>query len=545
MTNHKTIHQLSKRDYCGRILHGPYSENLKKRVAECISSFRAFDNMGSLAIPYIAAWHEEEKVIWYEFVSRRLVRMLGCEYSQAAETFRSSILERRIYKSLATDRSVEEEVLSHRELSGSRSHLRKEVEERGIVEAVYKTSLQNGEIVWFKDQASIETFKQDRINISYGDLTIVSKEMEADDARKRVEEALRKSEEKFRNLSIHDDLTGLYNTRYLYKSLTEMIEFSAANNQTFSLVFMDLDDFKHVVDTYGHLNASKAIQEVGATIKSVLPEHAYGVAYAGDEFIVVLPGFSKTQASQMVANIQSQMRQTIYLSSHGHQVSLQLSYGVATFPDDATDQTDLLALADRAMFNMKEKKSDVQSNANEVVCRGVCSTRIFEEDQELINAPISQQFQDRSFLRRTDLSGRMRKESRILQGSNRSVVLNVEADSYPKIRLNIREKHGDKHDELETEVPFPREFWVNLSDACRQMTDNRDDYSSGALKAALNLMSQKITAEIEAEDKRLRNKEAYEVFADSVAQIANRADLDKARKGQMLHDIACRLKLKL
>ena len=54
--------------------------------------------------------------------------------------------------------------------------------------------------------------------------------MEADDARKRVEEALRKSEEKFRNLAIHDDLTGLYNTRYLYKALTELIEFSAGQH---------------------------------------------------------------------------------------------------------------------------------------------------------------------------------------------------------------------------------------------------------------------------------------------------------------------------
>ena len=361
MTDNKTLSSLSEAGYYGRILHGSYSEELKKRVAECIATYRAFDDIGSLAIPYIAAWHKEEKVIWYEFVSRRLVRMLGCEYSQVAETFRSSILERRIYKSPVTGRSLEEEVLSHRELSGSRSHLRKEVEERGIVEAVYKTSFQNGEIVWFKDQATIETFRQDRINISYGDLTIVSKEMEADDARKRVEEVLRKSEEKFRNLSIQDDLTGLYNTRYLYKALGELIEFSQKNNQIFSLIFMDLDNFKHVVDTYGHLNASQAIQEVGATIRSVLSEPAYGVAYAGDEFIVVLPGFSKTQALKMAETIRSQMRQTIYLANQEYKVSLRASFGIATFPDDATDKTALLALADRAMFKMKKKSKE--SNA--------------------------------------------------------------------------------------------------------------------------------------------------------------------------------------
>jgi len=543
-TDNNTLISLCERDYYGQILHGPYSETLKRRVAECILIFRAFDNIGTLAIPYIAAWHEEDKVIWYEFVSRRFIQILGSEYSRSAETFRNSILERRIYKSLETDWSVKEEVLSHRELKGSRSKLRKEVKDKGIVEAVYKSSTRSGEVFWFKDQATVESFEEDRISLSLGCLTIVSKEMEADDARKRVEEALRKSEEKFRNLAIHDDLTGLYNTRYLYKALDELIEDSVAHNRAFSIIFMDLNNFKHVVDTYGHLNASQAIQEVGATIRSVLSEPAYGVAYAGDEFIVVLPGFSKTQALQVVETIRSQMRQTVYLANQGYRVSIGASFGVATFPYDATDQTELLAIADQEMFDMKEKKSDVQCNDSEVVYNDARFTKISGEAQELVNPPISKQIQDSNILRRTDLSGRNRKESSIEQGSNQSVVLHVEAASYPKIRLHITEKRGDKHDELKTEVSFPRKFWGNLSDVCRQMSDNMDSYSSGTLRAALNLMSQRIMAEIEAEDKRLRNKTEYEIFADSVAQIVNRADLDKARKGQMVHDIACRLQLK-
>ena len=71
-----------------------------------------------------------------------------------------------------------------------------------------------------------------------------------------------------------------------------------------------------------------------------------------------------------------------------------------------------------------------------------------------------------------------------------------------------------------------------------------DAFSSKTLRAGLNLMSRRITVEIEAEDKLLRNKEAYETFADAVTQIANRADVDKARKGQMIHVAACRLQLK-
>ena len=239
------------------------------------------------------------------------------------------------------------------------------------------------------------------------------------------------------------------------------------------------------------------------------------------------------------------MRQTVYLAEQGYQVSIRASFGVATFPDDGTNQTELLAFADQEMFNMKERKSDVQCDDNEVVYKGSRFMRISRGDQELINPPVSKQIRDSSIFRRTDLFGENGKEGRIEQVSNQSVVLHVEADSYPEIRLHIIEKRFDKHDELKTDVSFPRKFWVSLSDVCRQMTDNMDSYSLGTLKTAMNLMSQRIMAEIEAEDKRLRNKEEYEILADTAAQIFNRADLDKARKGQMIHDIACRLKLKL
>jgi hypothetical protein len=196
------------------------------------------------------------------------------------------------------------------------------------------------------------------------------------------------------------------------------------------------------------------------------------------------------------------------------------------------------------MFNTKEKKPGVQPNDSEVVYNGSRFARISEGHQELINPPVSKQIQESSIFRRTDLFGGNRKETRIEQGNNQSVVLHVEADSYPKIRLHVIEKRGDKHDELKTDVSFPRNFWVNFSDVCRQMTDNMDSSSSGTLRAALNLMSQRIMAAIEAEDKRLRNKEEYETLADTVAQITIRGDLDKARKGQMIHDIACQLELK-
>jgi diguanylate cyclase (GGDEF)-like protein/PAS domain S-box-containing protein len=171
--------------------------------------------------------------------------------------------------------------------------------------------------------------------------------------RKRAEEALRASEQKYREQALRDNLTGLYNRRYLYKSLSELIEACKANRSPLSLIFMDLDNFKLVVDAHGHLNGSRAIQEVAATIRDSISNPAYAVAYAGDEFVVVLPGSNQSQAKETAGSIQSQMNNTVYLREQGLDVKLYASFGIGTFPDDATDVTGLLAAADRILFDIK------------------------------------------------------------------------------------------------------------------------------------------------------------------------------------------------
>lgn len=171
--------------------------------------------------------------------------------------------------------------------------------------------------------------------------------------RKRAEEALRISEQKFREQALRDNLTGLYNRRYLYKSLSELLEACKTNRLPLSLIFMDLDNFKEVVDAHGHLNGSRAIQEVAATIRNAISEPAYAVAYAGDEFVVVLPGSNQSQAMETAGSIRSQMTNTLYLREQGLDVKLYASFGIGTFPDHAADVTGLLAAADRILFTIK------------------------------------------------------------------------------------------------------------------------------------------------------------------------------------------------
>jgi diguanylate cyclase (GGDEF)-like protein/PAS domain S-box-containing protein len=172
--------------------------------------------------------------------------------------------------------------------------------------------------------------------------------------RKQAEEALRASEQRFREQAMRDNLTGLYNRRYLYQSLTNLIERAKTNGSVVSVIFMDLDRFKDVVDTYGHLNGSRAIKEVAIIIQETLEKPAYAVAYAGDEFVVVLPGLDSVQAIEQAKELQTRIKNHLFLLDQGFEVRIRSSFGIATFPYHADDMTNLLAAADHALFDVKD-----------------------------------------------------------------------------------------------------------------------------------------------------------------------------------------------
>ncbi len=169
--------------------------------------------------------------------------------------------------------------------------------------------------------------------------------------KKNIE--LRQNKEQLYHLAVHDGLTDLYNVRYLYSDLGQRI---GLGKKPLSIIFMDMDNFKQVVDTHGHLNGSQALKEVANTIKQVLAEPCYGVAYGGDEFVVALPGFDKALAIKKAEELQKKMDRTLYLIDKGLDLHLRASYGVATFPDDAKNLTKLLRRADSALFESKKNK---------------------------------------------------------------------------------------------------------------------------------------------------------------------------------------------
>src|SRR5450432_4256325 len=164
--------------------------------------------------------------------------------------------------------------------------------------------------------------------------------------------------EKIQELTITDDCTGLYNARHLYKTLEAEVYRSARFSYEFSVIFLDLDHFKHVNDTYGHLVGSKLLQEIGFKIKSQLRLIDYAFRYGGDEFVILLPQTDKQSALIVARRIQEMMRKTVFLSEDGLNLNVRCSMGLATYPEDAKSSHEIIRQADEMMYMVKNSSRD-------------------------------------------------------------------------------------------------------------------------------------------------------------------------------------------
>jgi len=155
-----------------------------------------------------------------------------------------------------------------------------------------------------------------------------------------------------------DDVTGYFNTRYLTWHLDKLVCQVLSDNSELSVVFLDIDDFKKVVDRYGHLQGSKVLKEIARVIGSLLSPSDSLIRYGGDEFIILLPGQSKERAYDFVCQLRETLNQSRFLPEEGLNLALTASYGIATLPYDATDKQTLLLLADQAMYSSKDRGKD-------------------------------------------------------------------------------------------------------------------------------------------------------------------------------------------
>jgi diguanylate cyclase (GGDEF)-like protein len=165
-------------------------------------------------------------------------------------------------------------------------------------------------------------------------------------------------------LTIKDDCTSLYNARHMGFILDTEIYRSQRYNYEFSIVFIDLDHFKMVNDTHGHLAGSRLLSEMGDALKTNCRLIDFAFRYGGDEFVILLPQTSKENAIYVAKRLHKLIRETVWLTKEGLDIKITPSVGVASYPADSKTKEGLLHLADEAMYLVKNTNRDSVAAAN-------------------------------------------------------------------------------------------------------------------------------------------------------------------------------------
>lgn len=158
--------------------------------------------------------------------------------------------------------------------------------------------------------------------------------------------------------STHDPLTGLHNRRYFNEMLGYEIGRSERHTHEFSILMLDLDDFKDVNDTYGHPRGDAVLQQVAEKMRAVMRRGDLATRIGGDEFAIILVETGLEGAMVVAEKLRTELRQMRFEGDDGKIFHVTTSIGVVSYPKDANSLTDLMAGVDIGLYRAKELGKD-------------------------------------------------------------------------------------------------------------------------------------------------------------------------------------------
>jgi diguanylate cyclase (GGDEF)-like protein len=165
--------------------------------------------------------------------------------------------------------------------------------------------------------------------------------------------------------SLTDAMTELPNLRYLQKHAQSEIDRARRQQQPLAVVMIDVADFKTINDTYGHRAGDSALRAIAQQLQASVRSYDICARYAGDEFVVLLPGCAPDEADAKAAGLRRAVGAIPFTPTPGTSTRLDINAGVAMYPHDALTFEDLLGIADKAMFEQKRSMPSRRRNVPE------------------------------------------------------------------------------------------------------------------------------------------------------------------------------------
>ena len=167
----------------------------------------------------------------------------------------------------------------------------------------------------------------------------------------------------YEKISMTDGLTGLYNVHFFKKQINTFFAIAKRYNQIFSLALIDIDDFKKINDTYGHIAGDCMLKNFSSIATKVLREADIITRYGGDEFAVILPSVNQEQAKRAIERLKNEIGgKTFSYDGSDANISFSISVGIAEYDYSFKNEDEVFKLADARMYENKRIKKENPKN---------------------------------------------------------------------------------------------------------------------------------------------------------------------------------------